>query len=85
MGSPILPKQCAKCFHLKGIMETPNGRNMEGDSVPVCKAFPKGIPKKIITGEHDHTKPYKGDHGIRFEPIEGTTKNANQEQRKGGQ
>ncbi|MAE81089.1 MAG: hypothetical protein CMB80_00025 [Flammeovirgaceae bacterium] len=34
-----------------------------------CKAFPKVIPKKILTGEHDHTKPFKGDGGIRFEPI----------------
>jgi len=38
-----------------------------------CKAFPKGIPEKILTGEHDHTKPFKGDNGIRFEPIEDLT------------
>ena len=35
-----------------------------------CKAFPKGIPDKILTGEHDHTKPFKGDNGILFEPLE---------------
>ena len=36
-----------------------------------CKAFPKGIPEEIfITGEHDHTKPFKGDNGILFEPLE---------------
>jgi len=35
-----------------------------------CKAFPKGIPKEILLGKHDHTKPFKGDNGIRFEPIE---------------
>ncbi len=34
-----------------------------------CFAFPKGIPEKILTGEHDHTKPFPGDNGIRFEPI----------------
>jgi hypothetical protein len=34
-----------------------------------CKAFPDGIPEIFITGEHDHTKPFKGDGGIRFEPI----------------
>jgi hypothetical protein len=34
-----------------------------------CKAFPKKIPEKILFGEFDHTKPYKGDKGIRFEPI----------------
>ena len=38
-----------------------------------CKAFPDGIPEKILTGEHDHTKPFKGDNGIRFEPIEDLT------------
>jgi len=34
-----------------------------------CKAFPKGIPDEIFNNEHDHTKPYKGDNGIQFEPI----------------
>ena len=36
----------------------------------VCEAYPNGIPNAIINGEHDHTKPYPGDNGIRFEPIE---------------
>ena len=31
-----------------------------------CKAY-DSIPEKIWMGEHDHTKPYKGDHGIRYE------------------
>jgi hypothetical protein len=33
-----------------------------------CKAFPKGIPEKILRMEHDHRKPYPGDGGIRFTP-----------------
>ena len=32
-----------------------------------CKAYPFGIPDKILTGEINHTKPYKGDNGIQFE------------------
>jgi hypothetical protein len=35
-----------------------------------CKAFPDGIPEEILTGEHDHTEPFEGDNGIRFEPID---------------
>jgi hypothetical protein len=35
-----------------------------------CKAFSKGIPEEILTGEHDHTKPFKGDGGITFESVE---------------
>ena len=34
-----------------------------------CAAYPDGIPPEILTGEHDHREPYKGDNGIRFEPV----------------
>jgi hypothetical protein len=34
-----------------------------------CLAFPDVIPKDILLGKKNHTKPYKGDKGIRFEPI----------------
>ena len=46
---------CGDCVHLQ--------------TNRTCKAFPNGIPEKILIGEHDHTKPFKGDNGIRFEPI----------------
>jgi len=33
-----------------------------------CDAFLL-IPSEIYDNKHDHTKPFKGDNGIRFEPI----------------
>ena len=36
-------------------------------TLETCDAFPEGIPVEILTGDINHTVPYKGDHGIRFE------------------
>lgn len=35
-----------------------------------CKAYPIEIPYQIFSGQHDHTKPFPKDNGIRFEPKE---------------
>lgn len=40
------------------------------DEKNICAAFPDGIPEAIITGEVDHSKPYPGDNGFRYEPLE---------------
>jgi len=32
-----------------------------------CRAFPKGIPKEILSNENDHKKPVEGDQGIQYE------------------
>ena len=47
--------QCLECLHYFGEFK--------------CDAFPDGIPEQIYTGEHDHTKEFKGDNGIRFESL----------------
>jgi hypothetical protein len=44
-----------KHFHYKDIKKN------------ACDAFPRGIPQKILYEGWDHTKPYTGDKGIRFE------------------
>jgi hypothetical protein len=33
-----------------------------------CEAFPEGIPDDILIFGEDHSKPFAGDHGIRFQP-----------------
>jgi hypothetical protein len=49
--------QCDSCKHFR--------RNVF-DKIS-CDAFPEGIPEDILSGRHDHTKPYKGDRGILYE------------------
>lgn len=51
------PIQCGNCKH-----RTP------GDGFPRCDAFDK-IPMDILTNRFNHTKPYPGDGGVRFEPT----------------
>jgi len=50
---------CIKCKHYK--------RNNQ------CTAF-TSIPFEIQSGKNDHKKPFPGDNGIQFEPIEESKK-----------
>ena len=39
----------------------------ESTEMPVCAAFPDGIPFEISYGDNDHLMPVEGDHGIQYE------------------
>lgn len=54
------PTLCPGCVHRHEIL---------GLRPPTCDAFPDGIPRKIYIDGADHRKPFKGDGGVRFEPI----------------
>lgn len=54
--------QCDACRHLRsGAFNAPL----------TCDAFPDGIPTRIFRNGMDHRQPIDGDHGIRFEAVEG--------------
>jgi hypothetical protein len=66
VGEPgdLTVSQCTFCAH-----RSPDATR--------CKAFPAGIPVKILMNEHDHTLPYKEDKGIRYTPVQlGTARKA---------
>lgn len=43
-----------------------------------CDAFPDGIPAPILRAEHDHHTPFRGDHGIQFEPLPDAAENSDE-------
>ena len=45
------------------------GRLLSLKGRPKCEAFPGGIPFEIITAQHDHVEPFRGDKGLRYIPI----------------
>jgi hypothetical protein len=55
----VTPPICELCRHL----------HRETGGYVDCDAFPDGIPVAILAGDHDHTTPFPGDHGIHFAPV----------------
>lgn len=56
----IMPNLCVGCVHYRW----PDTGNRH-----TCAAFPRRIPDAIWAKGTDHRQAYRGDHGIRFEPI----------------
>src|SRR5665811_781439 len=55
--------QVPQCFFCKHYMKPKNKSY-------TCEAFEGYIPAEILSNEFDHTKSYKGDHGLRYDDIE---------------
>ena len=49
-----ISEQCTKCMYWRL-------------NTLFCEAYPDGIPATILSGNHDHTKPFEDDQGILFE------------------
>ncbi len=60
----MIDLQCVHCRHF-------HRPPASGPYVLSCAAFPGAIPREIQVAEHDHRKPFPGDHGVRFKPRSG--------------
>ena len=70
MSAPA-PCLCDFCKHLRQRIPLPGApEGMTDNGIPTCTVFPRGIPAAFWTGRKEHTKPYPGDGGIRFEPVD---------------
>ena len=52
----LVVTQCLLCDHMSRIGGL------------VCRAFPGRIPTEIVENRADHSEPFEGDDGIRFNP-----------------
>ena len=61
----MVEPQCRSCKHLH-------------DESMTCDAYPDDIPDEILLNKHWHTKPFPGDHGILYEPLDADDETASQ-------
>lgn len=50
-----------QCFSCKNYIKTTD------DFIPLCKAFPNGIPMELYSGKVVHNKQYPNDNGYVYE------------------
>ena len=63
--------QCWSCKHLHRNNYKANCCDAFTNPVETdWNVLPTAIPREIIDGTFDHTKPYPGDNGIQYEPLE---------------
>ena len=65
----VIPAFSPVCYYCKHYIRPDRVVEVMKEVRRECKAF-KHIPLDIWNGRNKHTKPYKGDNGIRFKPIE---------------
>ncbi len=65
-------------FH--GELETPQCWMCINLTNGTCKAFPNSIPAIIYANEFDHRRPFPGDNGIRFAPLDDAAAEGNEKQ-----
>ena len=56
---PVYSPVCTTCRHFD---HASLGRT--------CAAFPNGIPVVIWRGDNTHRRPYPGDNGLQYEPMD---------------
>ena len=67
MATPRFEAICNLCeYYVPGV----DPENQRG--IPVCIAFPEGIPEEILHGGQDHRQPI-GNEAITFKRAEGVT------------
>lgn len=63
--------QCFRCKHYRRELVASVACDAFPNPIETdWNAFPCAIPKEIIDGVFDHIKPYPGDNGIQYEPVE---------------
>jgi hypothetical protein len=61
-------RECVHWYDSGGFISHTEHPEDEG-TIPVCTAFPKGIPDEIAWGDNLHIEPFEGDNGIQYKKV----------------